>query len=644
LTGAIPLLAIPFKLISNILPTHFQYFGWWLLACYLLQGYFAVKLFKSVGLKTPVEVALCAIYLPLSSALLWRSGHMNLCAHWLILWSFWIYYAAELTPIRRFKQSLLIIGVTALIHQYLLLMVLGLMFAISLNTPVKWWLKIGWNLANIALFVVIWWLIGNFLVPTDSVRASGFGYYSANLNAFWNATDAGSLMQALPRGKGQYEGVCYLGWGIIFVLSLHAWKYIGRLVRMVTKTPPILKVEIEIPPLPHTILFSVALLFALFSFSNVGMFGDKTLWNIEIFPYTLLGFLCDSFRSSGRFIWVMNYWLMFFALYEFLRPVDMLYYYKLPLLFVLFILQIQDLKPSLKRENIVSEYAPPLQRDIWRDLTKDVDKLVMYPAYGWTYQHYLDYMHFALVAVENKKAITTGYLARGLNGLKNQYSQRMNDSFDKGELGDAHNSLIVSSLNSADGLLELQTSGKVTLFLLDNYLVAIPTHRADLLEKVKKYAAIQPFKIELQTLDSFLMARQDKTILIAAKDEASQNLCASAKQYFEKLGSNIQKLGFRSSYLGILHKGQLISEQIEQNQLLQQKFSTGQQLKNLVFLKSVEMESAGAESANIAKIIIDNTDFCPNHRGLNLVVLDSTFRVVENVYFDTYKSCLNVKK
>ena len=45
-TDSIPLLEIFFKLLSPILPERFQYFGWWTLACCILQSVIAARILK----------------------------------------------------------------------------------------------------------------------------------------------------------------------------------------------------------------------------------------------------------------------------------------------------------------------------------------------------------------------------------------------------------------------------------------------------------------------------------------------------------------------------------------------------------------------------------------------------------------------
>lgn len=133
LTGAIPLIAIPIKILTYGQTTDFQYFGWWFLACYALQGYFSVRLitafttYKSVQI-SPILIFLGSVFFILSPALLTRTGHMNLCGQWLILWAFSIYFESK-TRQKAVIAYLKIVGMTALIHQYLLLMMLGIAFA-----------------------------------------------------------------------------------------------------------------------------------------------------------------------------------------------------------------------------------------------------------------------------------------------------------------------------------------------------------------------------------------------------------------------------------------------------------------------------------------------------------------------------------
>ena len=63
MADANPLLAMPFKLLSPLLPEPFQYFGWWLLACFLLQGLFAQGIAARITPHGEQRLAIVALFL-----------------------------------------------------------------------------------------------------------------------------------------------------------------------------------------------------------------------------------------------------------------------------------------------------------------------------------------------------------------------------------------------------------------------------------------------------------------------------------------------------------------------------------------------------------------------------------------------------
>jgi hypothetical protein len=84
-SDAIPLLALAFKPFNALLGSEFQYFGLWILSCYLLTGLFAQRL---MGWFTPHPWLrmLGACLFILSPPMLMRGyGHEALMAHWLLL-------------------------------------------------------------------------------------------------------------------------------------------------------------------------------------------------------------------------------------------------------------------------------------------------------------------------------------------------------------------------------------------------------------------------------------------------------------------------------------------------------------------------------------------------------------------------------
>ena len=132
-TDSLPLAALFFKLLGGILPTRFQYFGWWGLLCYALQGGLAQAVIARIaGLKTDQKAKLWgsvagAGVLVLFPALTMRTfAHEALAATWLVLLALYLWMRSdELIPTTR-RACLLWGGMGLLcagIHLYYLPMV-----------------------------------------------------------------------------------------------------------------------------------------------------------------------------------------------------------------------------------------------------------------------------------------------------------------------------------------------------------------------------------------------------------------------------------------------------------------------------------------------------------------------------------------
>lgn len=116
-----PLLAFLFKPFSAWLPETFQYFGLWLLACFILQAWFAWKL---VGLLTPslwIRLLGTGLFVFSPPMFLRMGGHLSLSGHFLILAALYLALRPGLQK-RRLAWGVLL-AATALVHAYLLAMV-----------------------------------------------------------------------------------------------------------------------------------------------------------------------------------------------------------------------------------------------------------------------------------------------------------------------------------------------------------------------------------------------------------------------------------------------------------------------------------------------------------------------------------------
>ena len=101
-TDSIPLLALLFKCLGPVLPARFQYFGWWGLGCYALQGGFAQAILARLGGVRKEQTARCwatvagAGVLVLFPALTVRMfAHTALAANWLVLLAVWLWLRSD---------------------------------------------------------------------------------------------------------------------------------------------------------------------------------------------------------------------------------------------------------------------------------------------------------------------------------------------------------------------------------------------------------------------------------------------------------------------------------------------------------------------------------------------------------------------
>lgn len=299
-TDSIPLAALLFKLARAALPDNFQYFGWWMLACYVLQASFAWLLSGTATRLVVPRLAITAMFV-LSPLLPDRAiGHYALMAHWLVLAALYLYLRAP----ERFATALwcLLICGAALIHAYLLYLVLAVAFAdaarrrwidhtATTRDTLRSALVIG------AALLATMWLAGYFTIPTKAFSGGieYYGRYAANLNSLWNPLWGSRFLPAQPVIAGsELEGYNYLGFGLLAMapLALFAFWRSGS-GRNARRCLPLAVVVV--------LLWAIAL-------SNQVAWGDRVLFTVPL-PRFLLD-LIAMVRASGRLLWVGYYALL----------------------------------------------------------------------------------------------------------------------------------------------------------------------------------------------------------------------------------------------------------------------------------------------------------------------------------------------
>lgn len=398
-SDSIPLLALLFKPFAPFLPASFQYFGLWLLCCFVLQSYFAWHLLGLITTNRSLRLLGCAFFL-LAPAWLWRlRGHHALFAHWTVLAALVLYFSAHFSALRWGA----LLALTALIHAYLLAMLLVLFLAdlaqriglrqLMPGTALRVALAAG---SGVGLAM---WAAGYFMLDAGP-GPGGFGLYRMNLLAPIDSGGVWSLL--LPRlggDDGDHEGFNFLGTGI---LALALLALASRRRGMPTVAGAALLRPRLLPLLVASLLL---LLFAVSDRVGVGAF--------EWHPYRVPGVLqplADAFRSSGRFFWPL-YYLILLAI---LRGLLLTFPPRAALAVGLAALLVQalDSRPGLER--LYSRLHPaaastvPLRSPMWRDLGAHYRRLiVVLPRNAPP-----SWQVLARFAADHGMAINSGYFAR----------------------------------------------------------------------------------------------------------------------------------------------------------------------------------------------------------------------------------------
>ncbi len=288
-----PLLAFIFKLFGRWLPEPFQYFGIWLLACFVLQAWFGWKLAGRITDRPGIR-ALASGLFAFSPPMIWRlKGHMNLAAHFLVLAA--LYLVLERKPRWRRTAWGVLLVVAAWVHSYLLAMVGILWVADLAGRTINRSLPPGKALCEWVLLTAIvsaaCWQAGYFSVGPGTITG-GFGFYRFNLLSLFDSSGWSYVLHDIPEAGGDYEGFNFLGLGVLLLLAACLPALIGG----------------------RTGILDRIRRFPMLAAALAGLTLFALSYKIGVGPYEFHCGLPDSwvypanvFRSSGRMFWPVFY-------------------------------------------------------------------------------------------------------------------------------------------------------------------------------------------------------------------------------------------------------------------------------------------------------------------------------------------------
>ena len=302
-TDSIPLLAVFFKIFRALIPETFNYFGIWICFCFFMQGYMASKILR-LRVKNRLIHWYGVLFFVLTPAFIKRAfWHTALTAHFLLLIA--LYLLLKEDDRENTGRKLIFWGILGFLCSGIHLYFLGICGMVAVFAGLDVFLRRkGEKKALLIPFVfgipgaVNTWILGAFdsgMAP----GAPGFGYYSFNLNAFFNGYQWSRVLYLPMFQEAQTEGFAYLGLGMLIILGISA---IFLMIRCFYVKGVIKKIRPGI-----VLLFIVSLLFAA---SNKGTFSERLLWFIDIDNMGKIKDFLEIFRSSGRFAWIDMYLLM----------------------------------------------------------------------------------------------------------------------------------------------------------------------------------------------------------------------------------------------------------------------------------------------------------------------------------------------
>ena len=376
-SNSLPIFAPIFKVFNPLLGEPFQFWGIWILLCFLLQAWIAWKL---IGLMTSNNLLrfFASGLLAFSPSMLFQIGfHNSTVGHFPILAALYLIFRPQQT--RRLWWWTLLLPCTLLIHPYTFAMILALWIADLLDRLfIQHEMRIKQVAKEILLVlsttILLAWQMGYFM--SVSPGETGFGTYRMNLLALFDSSGFDSqnwsYLFSLPqvRAKNNYEGFSYLGLGMILILLLAlpvAVKHLG-----------------QIKQLSRRFIFVLLCLLSLtvFALSNQIAIGS---WSFTVPLSPTLFSIASILRASGRMFWPVIYVISLASIYYLIKG-----YSKnlaISILGICLVIQVADtsngwLPIRHKINHPLTQLESPLADPFWESAAKHYKKVVRVPVWN----------------------------------------------------------------------------------------------------------------------------------------------------------------------------------------------------------------------------------------------------------------------
>ena len=423
-TDSIPLLAIPLKFVLYAFDSDFQYFGFWLLACFVLQGFYAVKLITRYAESLVIVLSGSALFL-IAPVFVYRLtfdgfGHLALTGQFICLAAMGL----VLDQTSRLRNWHLLLPIAVLVHFYFF----GIAFVFFIaNFIVRFFDRettltnrvrlIRASLSSFAVTVFCFYLAGG--LASKSATATSYGRYRSSLSSLFDSkpsldTSWSKIVKDIPDLPGSSEGFSFLGVAALLLFPIAVFG-----LRLMAKRKDLILL----------LVFFVALAMLLFSFSP-----SISMANRELFSYSVpqpFKPMFSAFRSAGRFSWPFVYMTLLLVVIgvQQLERRSGLFVLLLPFAFAL---QVWDSGSALANTHerfTENSFRSVLLDPLWIELGGKYHNLVTVPPLN----NDPNWIDFALLANNSGMTTNAAYVGRADESLIYELSGRLQQQIEKYE-------------------------------------------------------------------------------------------------------------------------------------------------------------------------------------------------------------------
>ena len=375
-SDSIPLLAIVFKLIPDFGISEFQYFGFWLLICFVGQSISSFALIKTFT-KNYLLCSAGTILVVFMPFFFWRiQAHFALSGQFLITVALLLVFRSRSAKKDLLLRWILLLNICLLVHAYIFAMV----FAIWISSFISASKKLNYSYSQILQKILISFcsmtftgliIAGYDFSMTNSLTNSSvsYGTYRWNLLSPFVPGETSKIFANLSPGLGNFETYTYLGIGNILVILIATVLYIrSRLVLVHVKE--------------YFWIVGAVIGMALFALTNSLAIGNL---RFHIAIPEILNALFSTFYASARFSWPLLYLITLACIIFVVRIFDRKTF--LTTFFILLtVLQVVETSPlqttiasyTHSRDKIASQGF--ISEEVWKNAKNSYTKLLIIPS------------------------------------------------------------------------------------------------------------------------------------------------------------------------------------------------------------------------------------------------------------------------